>query len=231
MGLRDLARRARGLLLRAGQLARFWRPGGYRAPAYWEARHKRFGFDRRGVGDRTRTDAENRSEYDEARTVFLGLCERDGIDLPGGRLLDIGCGTGFYCETYLQQGGRDYTGVDITDTLFPELERRYPGARFRRCDVTREELDGEFDVITMIDVTQHIVEDELFDSAMANVKRHLAKGGAAVLTGWLADAPTRRTLYEVERTRADYERALSGCELSEPVRFRDKWIFTVRPKS
>lgn len=222
--LRRLARRAR----RAWGYMRFWQPGGYRAAAYWRARHAAFGFDRRGVGDLTRTDDENRREYDDARRVFLEYCRREGIDFGNARLLDIGCGTGFYCETHRAAGGTDYTGIDITDTLFDELAQRYPGARFVRCDVTREELAGEYDVITMIDVTQHIVDDDAFEFAMFNIRRHLEPGGAAILTGWLAERAARRTLYEVERPRSAYEEAFSGWTLTEPVRFRDKWLFAVR---
>ena len=222
--LRRLARRART----AWRYLRFWRPGGYRAAAYWSARHSSFGFDRRGVGDLTRSDEDNRREYDEAHPVFQAMCERDGIDLAAARLLDIGCGTGFYCEAHRAGGGTDYTGVDITDTLFDELAQRYDGARFVRCDVTAEELAGRFDVITMIDVTQHIVDDDAFEFAMFNIRRHVNPGGFAILTGWLADQPARRTLYEVERPLSAYQAAFEGWTLSDPVRFRDKWLFSIR---
>ena len=218
----------RGTCRRAWQLLRYRRRGGYRAADYWSARHARYGFDLRGVGNETLADEQNRADYDEARQVFRDLCRGAGVDLAQARMLDIGCGTGFYCETYVAAGGRDYTGVDITDALFDELRRRHPPAHFVVCDVTAEELPGTYDLITMIDVTQHIVEDDRFAFAMSNTRRHLEPGGTVVLTSWLSRQPARRTFYEVERTLAAYEAAFEGWTISKPVPFRDKYIFSVR---
>ena len=223
----SLARRLVRTCRSAWQRLRFWRPGGYRAAAYWDARHGRFGFDQRGVGDLTRSDVQNRVEYEEARGVFLELCERDGVDLAGSRVLEIGCGNGFYTETCFLQGCDDYTGVDITDRLFPELRERWPRALFRRRDVSREELGGDFDVILMIDVTQHIVDDNDFLFAMGNIQRHLAPGGTVVLTSWLSEERARRTQYEVLRPLEAYQRAFAGWTIAAPVRFRDKYLFSV----
>jgi SAM-dependent methyltransferase len=208
---------------------RFWRWSGYRASAYWAARHRRFGFDRRGVGNLCLSRETNEDEYAEARRVFLALCADQGVDLGRARMLDIGCGTGFYARVYRDAGGSDYTGVDITDALFPQLETRFPGFRFRKADVAREELEGTYDLVVMVDVTQHIVDETGFACAMANVRERLTPDGVAILTSWLSRRPRRRTQYEVERPRAAYEEALQGCALGEPRRFRDKFIFAVRP--
>ncbi|MHC4549469.1 MAG: class I SAM-dependent methyltransferase [Planctomycetota bacterium] len=221
---RRLVRRIR----RGLHFLRFWRPSGYRASAYWRARHRRFGFDLRGVGNLCRSPAANEEEYARAREVFRALCAEQGVDLPRARMLDIGCGTGFYAQVYRDAGGSDYTGVDITDALFPALRERFPAFRFVRADVTQEALDGTYDLITMIDVTQHIVNGDRFDRALRHVRARLAPDGVALLTSWLSERPRRRTLYEVERPRAAYEAALEGCEIGAPRPFRDKFIFAVR---
>ncbi len=223
----SLARRLVRTCRSTWQRLRFWRPGGYRAAAYWDARHEHFGFDPRGVGDLTRSDAQNRAEYEEARAVFLGLCERDGVAFAGSRVLEIGCGNGFYTETCFKQGCDDYTGVDISDRLFPGLCERWPSAVFRRRDVSREELRGSFDIILMIDVTQHIVDDNGFLFAMDNIQRHLAPGGTVVLTSWLSEERARRTQYEVVRPLDAYQGAFAGWAIAAPVRFRDKYLFSV----
>ncbi|MHC4494100.1 MAG: class I SAM-dependent methyltransferase, partial [Planctomycetota bacterium] len=113
--------------------------------------------------------------------------------------------------------------------LFPELETRFPGFRFLKADVAREELEGAYDLVAMIDVTQHIVDESGFVYAMSNLRARLAPDGVAVLTAWLSHRAGRRTQYEVERPRAAYEEALQGCALGVPRPFRDKFIFAVRP--
>ncbi len=218
--VKTLVRRLR----RFGSTLRFWKPGGYRARRYWEARHGRFGFDMRGVGDLRRSDGENRAEYAAAESAFASLCEREGIALDRGRVLEVGCGTGFYTRLCVEAGARDYTGIDIAETLFPELRRRYPGAVFERCDITERAPRGPFDLILMIDVEQHIVHEERFERAMQQLHRCLAPGGALVMTSWLAPERRRRTLYEVERPKSAY----AGWRMGEPRRFRDKWIFVLR---
>lgn len=221
---RVLVRRAR----RGLEYLRFWHPSGYRASAYWEARHRRFGFDRRGVGNLCLSREANEDEYAEARAVFLSLCAEEGVDLARASMLDLGCGTGFYAQVYRDAGGSDYTGVDITDALFPELRARFPGFRFRKADVAGEALEGTYDLVTMIDVTQHIVSESGFACAMANLCARLAPDGVALLTAWLSHRHGRRTQYEVERPRAAYEEALRGCVLGVPRPFRDKFLFAVR---
>ncbi len=211
-------------LRRLGSTLRFWRPGGYRARRYWEARHGRFGFDMRGVGDLRLSDGENRAEYAGAEAAFLGLCAREGIALDRGRVLEVGCGTGFYTRLCLEAGAQDYTGIDIAETLFPELRRRYPAAVFERCDITERAPAGTFGLILMIDVEQHIVDEARFGRAMQQLQCCLEPGGALVMTSWLAPERRRRTLYEVERPRSAY----AGWRMGEPAPFRDKWIFVLR---
>ena len=144
-------------------------------------------------------------------------------------MLDVGGGTGFYARAYFDAGGKDYTGVDIAGTLFPELRRRFPKARFERHDVTEEPLEGAYDLVCMIDVEQHIVDERRFRYAMDNLRGALKPGGTLVLTSWLAPERRRRTLYEVERPREAFEEAFPEATLGDPVPFRDKFLFTVRP--
>ena len=48
-------------------------------------------------------------------------------------------------------------------------------------DTTSDVLDGSFNVVLMIDVVEHIVEETKLDFAMQNVDRCLAPGGVFVL--------------------------------------------------
>ena len=62
----------------------------------------------------------------------------------------------------LERGANHYLGIDITDKLFEQLRETLPTAEFRQLDITSQRLDGLYDLITMIDVTQHIVSEKQF---------------------------------------------------------------------
>ncbi len=128
-------------------------PDGYRAEKYWSDRLSKYRFDLRGVGIEGLSHGENEYTYSQAREVFLSLCLQQGVDLGKSRLLDVCCGTGFYAKIFAENGGTDYLGIDITDTLFPELRKNVPNFKFRKLDVSCEEVDGRFDLIVMLDVT------------------------------------------------------------------------------
>jgi SAM-dependent methyltransferase len=207
---------------------RYWGPQGYRAGRYWSDRLARFRSDLRGVGNASLTSAENEKLHREGAQVFLSLCRGEGIDFPRARLLDIGCGTGYYASLFREGGGKSYLGADITSVLFPDLRSRFPGFSFRRIDVSRERLEGAFDLVIMIDVAQHITSPEGFAFAMKNVRESLAPGGRFIVTSWL-DRNARRSFYEIARGEEDYRAAFPGWRMSAPLPFRDKKIFSLRP--
>jgi cyclopropane fatty-acyl-phospholipid synthase-like methyltransferase len=168
--------------------------------------------------------------YDEAKRVFIALCKNQGLDFSNIRMLDIGCGTGFYAQIFRENGGRNYVGIDIADTLFGKLREMYPDYEFCKKDVGMQELEGKFDLIIMIDVTQHITDDVKFSYAMQNVKSHLTKDGTFIVTSWLNDK-LRTSCYEVSRSMEAYNRQFPDFVFGKPVPFRDKYIFSIKKKT
>ncbi len=206
---------------------RYQSPDGYNAKRYWTDRLSKFGQNLRGVGNRWSSEIENEQMYHRAKKEFLALCRQEGIDFENARILDIGCGTGFYADVFRENGGRNYLGIDITDVLFEKLRKGYPGFEFRLIDITEQELDGEYDLIVMIDVTQHITNEAKFSFAMKNVRSLLSEQGVFVVTSWLSKKPRYR-FYEVFRTMNDYKREFFDYSISNPTPFRDKYIFSIR---
>lgn len=208
----------------------YWAPGGYRAEQYWKRRHLRYRFDLRGVGNCGLSHDENAVEYRRATDVFLAHCRELGVDFGRARALDIGCGTGHYAQVFRGAGGTRYLGIDITDALFDELRREYPGFEFRKHDITQHPLNETYDLIIMIDVTQHITDAQKFSRALGHVRASLTPAGRFVVTSWL-DASARRSFYEVSRTMDDYRRAFPDDTFSAPVNYRDKFLFSIRKAS
>jgi SAM-dependent methyltransferase len=206
-------------------------PSKYDPEAFFRGRYIKYGFDLRSVGNCTLSHEENKKQYEQAGQTLLDLLGREKVELQSARILDVGCGTGFYTPLFQERGVQEYTGVDFIDDRFDMLRNRFPHYRFEKFDVTRELPDGLYDVILMIDVTQHIVSDRKFSDAMNNVQSHLALNGVFVVTSWLTEKIVKRTYYEVARPMCCYREKFLGWRFSEPVPFRDKFVFTIRPPS
>ncbi|MBI2270813.1 MAG: class I SAM-dependent methyltransferase [Bacteroidetes bacterium] len=138
-----------------------------------------------------------------------------------------GCGIGFYTNIFKQNGCKNYIGLDITDTLFAELGRNYPTYTFVKKDITEQLVNGKFDVVIMIDVTQHITEENRFKNAMMHIKDAIGETGIFIVTSWLLTDKVK-TFYEKARSIENYRACFPGYHFSEPVPFRDKFIFTIR---
>ena len=202
----------------------------YKPETYWQERHSKYGFDLRGVGNCTYSHEENERIYIESKKIFFDLCKRDKIDFSFGRSLEIGCGTGLFTQAFLEAGGKDLLAIDITDSLFNGLEKKFPNVVFRMFDITKEELGEKYDQVMMIDVTQHIINDDDFAFSMRNIYSHLNKGGVFIVTSWLSKGLNKRTFYEIERPLSYYESAFPNCQFSDPVVFREKYLFSIRKK-
>jgi SAM-dependent methyltransferase len=201
--------------------------GSYDPKRYWDERFSQYGLDIRGPGNRGLSERENLRMYDAAAGVFEEVCRLEAVDFPSARVLEIGVGNGYYGELLSRYGVTRYLGVDITDVLFEELRRERPDFVLRRMDVSSEPLDGEYDLVLMIDVTQHIVDDGRFAYAMRNVRSALAPGGVFVVTSWL-DPSAKDSYYEKSRGIDAYTRAFDGLRIGQPVPFRDKFLFTIK---
>jgi len=208
------------------QARRYLTPNGHNAEQYWQDRLSKYGFDLKGVCRIDLPYKENAKQCLKAKEHFLSLCYAEKIDFRKCRMLDIGCGTGFYARIFLESGGRQYLGVDITEVLFSKLRQDFPEFKFQRLDIATESLDGQFDLIIMIDVTQHITKDDKFSFAMQNIKSHLSEGGVFIVTSWVS-SKARRSFYEVSRPLEAYKKEFPDYRFSKPLPFRDKFIFSI----
>jgi len=127
------------------------------------------------------TDAADR--YDETSADgWLNARERRIVDgyFPdtGGRVLDLGCGTGRTTGP-LADRGYDVVGVDISEEMVARARERHPGVTFRVDDATDLSFDdGTFDYVLFsyygIDC---LVPEAARLAAMAEAHRVLQPGG------------------------------------------------------
>ncbi len=102
--------------------------------------------------------------------------------LTGERLLDVGCGNGAY-TTAMADGFGEVYGIDLEPHRLEVFRDQVRGdAKFHVAEGSAEHLefpDDHFDVVTAIEVIEHVVD---LDRALAEIHRVLRPGGAFLIT-------------------------------------------------
>ncbi len=146
-----------------------------------------------------------------------------GLKLDGGRVLDVGSGSGRWIR-FLRQRWQParLVGVDYTEASV-ELLRKWhgvddPSVEFRLADITRPGIDlgGAFDLVNVANVLFHIPEPDLFAQALANLASLIDADGAIVTTEYLPRC-TMRTEWMMVRSRYEFEAACvaAGLQIAE----------------
>ena len=123
--------------------------------------------------------------------------------LAPGRLLDVGCGSGSFLAL-AQARGWEPNGVEMSPGLSAACERKLgikvSTGRFEDVDL----LAGSFDVVTMWDVIEHVIDPGF---CIRKVKQLLRPGGVAVFCTPDEESMLARTglaLYRLTRSRYRY---------------------------
>jgi len=201
---------------------------GYDAKRFWDDLHMKFGSDVRAVG-RYRDEEKDVAVYANSKQIFVGLCSRIGIDFKKSKVLEIGCGNGYWASVAAELGCFDYTGLDISDFAIKKAAAKFPSYKFECLDVTEQKIQGKHDVIMMIDVTQHIINKDKFVYAMQNVKNALKKGGYFIVTSYLKDKPEHYNFYCVPWHLEHYHMVFQkdSCRFTIEDGFNEKQIFVI----
>ena len=148
--------------------------------SYWDERLKQ-NWGPHGVGSLVYGRQYNTWLYRVRRRAFMGLCRSLKLRPLESRILDVGCGTGFYIEQWRRLGADKIVGLDFSAVVIERLRRQFPPA------VSLEEMDigeptvplpaGSFDIVTAFDVLFHIVDDDRYDNALRNISTILHPGG------------------------------------------------------
>lgn len=159
---------------------------------YWDQRGREFGG--RGAGLRAVCSYGMPAFYNGYihLTQQLALAPHLRVS-AGSEVLDLGCGIGRWSRRLARRGAR-VIGVDLAPSMIEEAKRRTERASLQHHidyqvgDLRTLVLDRTFDLVLAVTVLQHILDDSGFARAAANVARHLAPRGHAVL---LEAAPSR----------------------------------------
>lgn len=76
--------------------------------------------------------------YKSEREKFVNWDELEefcGIAVGGGRILDVGCGTGVPVARYLVGRGYKVEGIDLSDTMISAAKINVPSADFTKMNM------------------------------------------------------------------------------------------------
>lgn len=74
-------------------------------------------------------------------------------------ILDVGCGSGDNLEALARERRYVLTGVDVSEQALAIARRRVPDAELAILDAQREALPRTFDLVTSLQVVEHLLDD------------------------------------------------------------------------
>jgi SAM-dependent methyltransferase len=200
--------------------------------SYWEDRlHKIKGLE--GVGFKKLGPSFNKWAYRVRKKVFLKQVKMLPATIASANVLDIGSGTGFYIQNWRELQAANITGVDIAPTSVANLKQTFPNSHFFQSDIGDPAFNktgqyATYDLVSAMDVLFHIVDDERFEQAIANIASIIKPGGYFIYSDMFLHGLPRRGESQVLRPEP-YLMQLFARNGFEPVIRKPFMYFTDNP--
>ena len=130
---------------------------------------------------------EGYSQFPRSREGLAGAAEWPSLKamlppLKGAQVLDLGCGFGPFCRYAVEQGAAGVLGVDLSEKMLEDAQRRGPGLpiRYERADLeSYQPPEAAFDLV-FSSLAVHYLAD--FEAFTARVRSALKPGGHFVFS-------------------------------------------------
>jgi len=152
----------------------------------------------------------------ERERRMLALLRRRGLsDLGSLKILEVGCGSGFWIRQFIHWGARpeNLTGVDILPQRIAEAQRSCPSAVALECQgaAQLEFTAGSFDLIIASTVFSSVLDSVVRTQVAAEMLRVLRASGAILWYDFFYDNPANRDVAGVRK--AEIKRLFPDCRL------------------
>ena len=122
-------------------------------------------------------------------------------------VLDVGCGVGnLLYEIQKKHPGIASNGTEYAQSGLDVAKERIPEGKFQLLDLSKENIPNQYDLVTCIDVLEHIPEDL---SALMNLR--------AMTRKYLLVVVPLGPLFEIERTRVGHVHGYSREEFEKKL--------------
>ena len=169
------------------------------------------------VGHRSFGRAYNSYIYQRRIDLISDFLCQINVDLTKLKVLDIGCGSGFYVDFWKSKGIKEYVGLDISKDSVNQLKARYPNYRFIHANITLAEtlskITETYDIITVFDVMYHIIDDTRASMAFKMMEKWLSEKGNILIFDQLLERDFLLTSHVKFRGRQSYQKLLQDAGL------------------
>jgi SAM-dependent methyltransferase len=104
--------------------------------------------------------------------VLLRALGDAGVTLAGARVLDVGCGSGYFLQRLREYGAGECHGMDLMEERIAEGRERYPALELQVGSATELPFaDGELDLVTQFTCLSSILDDDVRLAAAREMRR------------------------------------------------------------
>jgi SAM-dependent methyltransferase len=105
------------------------------------------------------------------RSLLRGLDDA-GVSLADARVLDVGCGSGYFLHRLRDYGAGEAHGIDLMEDRIAAGRKRYPALQLQVGSATELPFaDGEFDLVTQFTCLSSILDDDVRLAAASEMQR------------------------------------------------------------
>lgn len=177
-----------------------------------------YGFNILYAANKGLTPNQNKDKRQRKINQLSKFLHKFGVN-KNYSVLDIGCGVDIFTDYFLKEGFESYKGVDLTEEVINNLKSKFRnGFEFEQKGICKEKIEGIYDLIIMMSVTQHIIKDKHFRFIMQNIQNSLNKNGLFLVTD-MANVDRRDSLYTRRRPLSYYKKNLDELKFIDMIDF------------
>ena len=153
------------------------------------------------------------ASHEREKGILEALARNGFLSLKEARLLEIGCGTGFWLREFLRWGARpeNIAGIDLLPERIEEAKSLCPQGTDLTC-ASAERLQfpgGAFDIVLQSTVFTSIFDDDMKKTIAGEMLRVLRDGGVIVWYDFTVNNPWNPDVRGIPRT--DIVRLFPRC--------------------